>query len=185
MAFQGWRAVVLHMAMRREQLQQAALASADRAIRKGCHAAAQPMLACLAHHNRMAASEVPQLRLLELEYTQHPKPGHRRRVSNHSAVSTDQLSCAETAVDAVQQRGNDAAELTAAFFKASAHWSEKLQAKVLRAWRELSQQAIVCLWQQHELKSLTNEQLLQVGMLIKAELVEHATVSLSLVTHNN
>ncbi|KAL0043166.1 hypothetical protein WJX79_011072 [Trebouxia sp. C0005] len=43
-AVQGWHAVVIHMARRRAQSQQAALASAERAVRKGCQAAAGSLL---------------------------------------------------------------------------------------------------------------------------------------------
>ncbi|KAL0048613.1 hypothetical protein WJX82_006990 [Trebouxia sp. C0006] len=43
-AVQGWHAVVIYMARRRAHSQQAALASAERAVRKGCQAAAGNLL---------------------------------------------------------------------------------------------------------------------------------------------
>ena len=139
-AFQGWRAVVLHMAARRQQLQQAALASAERAIRKGCDAASESTVVRHGGQNNTTPTEQPQLSLLE--------PQNRR----HGCIQLQH-----------QLSSQNSADLTAAFLKASAHWSEQLQAKVLQAWQQISRHAIANLWQQHELKSLVNQQLLQVN----------------------
>ena len=143
-AFQGWRAVVLHMAARRQQLQQAALASAERAIRKGCNAASESSVARHSDQNESILTEFEQPQLSSLEQ-------QNRR--DECVQPQDQR----------QQSSQDAADLTAAFFKASAHWSEKLQARVLHTWQEVSRQAIASLWQQHELKAAVNQQLLQVS----------------------
>lgn len=165
MAFQGWRAVVLHMAARRGQLQQAALASAERAIQRGCHAAC----------GLTDVSNPPSIDVATDPSVQLSFPGHQgeycipveqewehnlRHTHLVGFVQTSESSLMEVAAATVHQ---DAAELTAAFFKASAHWAEQLQARVLHAWRELSRQAIASVWQQHELKVAANQQLLQVS----------------------
>lgn len=164
MAFQGWRAVVLHMAAHREQLQQAALASAQRAIQKGCHAASNSSVARHMCSNDTAAVPSPQLSLLgqqdrEPIQVEQPQGHHVKRTSG--PVQTHVQEVSSVGVAAASQQG--AVKVTAAFFKASAHWSEKLQARVLHAWQELSRQSIASVWQQHELKALANEQLLQVS----------------------
>ncbi|KAL3153235.1 hypothetical protein ABBQ38_011588 [Trebouxia sp. C0009 RCD-2024] len=262
-AFQGWRAVVLHMAARREHLHQAALASAERAIQRGCHAASgstvlsrprtgdvttgrllqlrgmlgphgslaehpgsllghpgsllghpgsllghpgsllghpdsllgpQGSLAehpssrlgpqgSLAEHPRSllgpqgSLAEHPSSRLgPQGSLAEHPRSllGHQSGVHSpveqqweHSVTHTD--GCVQrhttmaSGVEAAAATGHEAVvELTAAFFKAAAHWSEKLQAKVLHAWQELGRQAIAAVWQQHERKAAANQELLQV-----------------------
>ena len=188
LAFQGWRAVVLHMAAHREQLQQLALASAKRAIQKGCHAASQFTVAS----NDTAIVHMPQLSLLkQLDSPVEQQAGEltadlvQVHAPNASAVVADAaLRQVEQQASGVQHvkhpdpvgpmqmdapkasvavRHQGAVELTAAFFKASAHWSEKIKARVLHAWQELSRQAIAIVWQQHELKALANEQLLEVS----------------------
>ena len=164
MAFQGWRAVVLHMAAHREQLQQAALASAERAIQKGCHAASD--LSVAGHMCSNVTAAVPSLRLSLLGQQdrahiqiEQPQGHHVKHTVGPMQTHAQGASC--MGVAAAPQR--DAVEATVAFFKASAHWSEKLQARVLHAWQELSRQSIASVWQQHELKALANEQLLQVS----------------------
>lgn len=190
LAFQGWRAVVLHMAAHREQLQQLALASARRAIQKGCHAASQFTVAS----SDTAIVHMPQLSLQKQQgsHVEQQAGEHLRLTADLGQVHAPKASAVvvDAALRQVEQqalgeqhvkqpdlvgpwqmgaleasvaiRHQDAVELTAAFFKASAHWSEKVKARVLRAWQELSRQAIASVWQQHELKALANQQLLEV-----------------------
>ena len=163
-AFQGWRAVVLHITARRVQQQEAALASAERAIHRGCHAAFETAPAVQVHLHPACNTHAPQLSLPSepnntAECTAYEAEQHVDEAScqssklllEHSAVTPQPCDTAQ-----------DAAEITAAYFKASAHWSERLQTHALHAWREMSRQSIASLWQQHELKSLVNQQLLQV-----------------------
>lgn len=192
LAFQGWRAVVLHMAAHREQLQQLALASAKRAIQKGCHAAAQftvasnntavvqfSLLEQQDGHVKQQAGE--QLRLTAGSVQMHAPMAsvvavgaalrqveqqalREQRVEHADLVGPVQVGAPMASVTKVAVAPHQGAvELTAAFFKASAHWSEKVKARVLHAWQGLSRQAIASVWQQHELKALANEQLLEVS----------------------
>ena len=164
MAFQGWRAVVLHMAAHREQLQQAALASAERAIQKGCHAASGSSVAGHICSNVTAVVHSPQLSLIgqqDRDRIQSEQPGGQDVDHTVGPMQTRAQVASVVEVAAASHQG--AVEVTVAFFKASAYWSEKLQARVLCAWQELSRQAVASVWQQHELKALANEQLLQVS----------------------
>ena len=166
MAFQGWRAVVLHMAARREQLQQAALASAERAIQKGCHAASVSTVASHICSDKFATLRSPQLSLPEQQDRICIQVGQQGEcILRHTdPAGPVQAHVSQTSVvEPASTPHQGAVELTAAFFKASAHWSEKLQARVLGAWQELSRQATASVWQQHELKALANQQLLQVN----------------------
>ena len=167
MAFQGWRAVVLHRAAHREQLQQAALASAERAIQKGCHAASDSSVAGHICSDVTAVVHSPQPSLLgqqDRDRSQAEQP--ERQHVNHTVdpVQTRAQEASVVEVAAAPHQGAVEVTVTIAFFKASAHWSEKLQARVLHAWQDLSRQAIAGVWQQHELKAIANEQLLQVSL---------------------
>ena len=164
-AFQGWQAVVLHMAAHREQLQQAALASAERAIQKGCHAASDASLAGHICSNVTAIVPLPQLSLLGQQHrddiqVEQPAGQHAKHIDALVQTHAQETSVVEVAAASHQS----AVQVTVAFFKASAHWSEKLQARALHAWQDLSRQAIASVWQQHELKACANQQLLQVNL---------------------
>lgn len=194
-AFQGWRAVVLHMAARREQLQQAALASAERAIQRGCHAASGSTVLSRAHTGDVTTARPLQLRGVLGHHSsrlghlaEHPGSlqGHQsgccspvEQQREHSVPHIDGCVQSDTTeasgVGIAAATAHEAAvELTAAFFKAAAHWLEKLQARVLHAWQDLSRQAIAAVWQQHERKAAANQELLQVTQLTADHFPVHA-----------
>lgn len=164
MAFQGWRAVVLHQAAHREQLQQAALASAERAIQKGRHAASNSSVAGRLCSDLTAAVPSLQLSLLGQKNREHIQSEQLagQHVKHHVCL-VQMHAQAASVVEVAAASHQGAVEVTVAFFKASAHWSEKVQARVLHAWQELSRQAVASVWHQHELKACANEQLMQVS----------------------
>lgn len=173
-AVQGWRAVVIHMASRRAQLQQAALASAERAVRKGCQAATGDMLHQLSdqHNNVQSARE-----MLQLPYAvcQHRRQGDAQRPNTQlltfntsqqvlgrrhaeSCGTPDQPTSLEHANRSTLPgcSGNSQARI------ASTHHAVRLLTQAMRTWQAATTQAVALLFQQHELKAQTNQQLLQV-----------------------
>lgn len=182
-AVQGWHAVVIYMARRRAHSQQAALASAERAVRKGCQAAAgnllhdtpsdqvstgQPVANLLwqpnaAYQQRLeSCAQVLDVKLLTL--TSH----HGEQMLSHRQADPlgrdDQQTPLENSSSCSLPNDCGKAQKHA---KAATQYAASLLARALKAWQMVTGQAVALLFQQHELKAEANQQILQVQRIIE------------------
>ena len=175
-AVQGWHAVVIHMARRRAHLQQAALASAERAIRKGCQAAAGNL--CCGKPSDQVSNGQPVAKLLwqtDAAYQQRLEScvqdldvrlltltSHQQILSHKQADPVgrdDQQTPLENNGSCSLPRDCGKAQKIA---QAATQYAASLLARAVKAWQMMTSQAVALLFQQHELKAEANQQLLQV-----------------------
>ena len=162
------------MASRRAQLQQAALASAERAVRKGCQAAAGNMLQKLSDQVNDVHSATKVL--------QRPRAVCQHRLQGDAQAPDTQLltfstsqqvlgqghaECCGTLDQQTSPENGDGSILPGCSGysqgrKASTHHAVRLLTQAVRNWQAATSQAVALLFQQHELKAQTNQQLLQV-----------------------
>lgn len=160
------------MASRRAQLQQAALASAEKAVRKGCQAAAGDMLHQLSdqpnhvqsarvvlqqpdvvcQHRLQGEAQAPDTQLLMLSISQQVL----RQGRAESCGTPDQPTLPGRSSTLPGCSGSSQGR------KVSAHHAVRLLTQAMRTWQAATTQAVALLFQQHELKAQTNQQLLQV-----------------------
>ena len=182
-ALQGWRAVVQHMAGRRELLQLAALASAERAVKRGCHAATG-RLASWGDNSQAEDRAKPMQPALDLfqptRVTQHGHQHDLERVGMQLLPSSSRGSpCIQQPAQVPSEcsHGRHDQQATTVpggsgclqethnrvhMAQATLHHTADLLAKSFRSWQELTKEAVMQLFQQHELKAMTSQQLLQV-----------------------
>ncbi len=175
-AVQGWHAVVIHMARRRAHLQQAALASAERAIRKGCQAAAGNL--CCGKPSDQVSNGQPVPKLLwqtDAAYQQRLEScvqdldvrlltltSHQQILSHKQADPVgrdDQQTPLENNGSCSLPRDCGKAQKIA---QAATQYAASLLARAVKAWQMMTSQAVALLFQQHELKAAANQQILQV-----------------------
>ena len=182
-ALQGWRAVAMHMTRRREEMQLAALQSADRAVRKGCDAAASRDCTV----TRGGDCNQTVLRLMAIPSRRsspgsgHPADAHVLPAHGAKGLEAVELiqDVADTAPNCSRSSMQAAAEavshpvssLQPVHYKAHASDAQAnrlyialLLSKAFKGWQSLAQGAVAMLYQQHELKARTNQQLLQVSV---------------------
>ncbi len=186
-AVQGWHAVVIHMARRRAHSQQAALASADRAVRKGCQAAAgnllyekpsdqvstgQPVAKLLwqpdAAYQQRLESCVQDLDVRLLTLTSH----HGQQMLSHLQADPckgcDQRLGSGRDGQQISLENNGSCSLpsdcgrTQKSVQAATQYAASLLARAVKAWQTVTSQAVALLFEQHELKAEVNQQILQV-----------------------
>ncbi|KAA6428529.1 MAG: hypothetical protein FRX49_01405 [Trebouxia sp. A1-2] len=174
-AVQGWHAVVIHMARRRAQSQQAALASAERAVRKGCQAAAGSLLhrvpsdqvgtgqsgTKLLWQTNAAYQQKPESCAQDLDVRLLTLTSHQQMLSHrqHDSLARDDLqtsfanngSCSLTSDCGRAQKGA----------QAPTQYAASLLARAVKAWQTMTIKAVALLFQQHELKAEANRQILQ------------------------
>ena len=175
-AVQGWHAIVIHMARRRAHSQQAALASAERAVRKGCQAAAgnllheipsdqvgtgQPVAELLwqpdaAYQQRVeSCAQDLDVRLLTLTSHQqvlsHKQADPLGRDDQHTPLENSGSLSLPTECGKAQESA-----------QAATQYAANLLARAVKAWQMMTSQAVARLFQQHELKAEANQQILQV-----------------------
>ncbi len=167
-AFQGWLAVVIHMASRREQLQQAAIASAERAVRRGCHAAAGSFNSCVQPRTAQAGAKLQQAvqHVLQCNGTTMLMSGESRQTFDQGDAQPGPgtVSCGTIGQLELHAHSSltDAGGSMHTESKVCAHHAASLLARALTAWQAVTSQAVALLFQQHELKAVINETLLQV-----------------------
>ena len=179
-AMQGWHAVVIHMARRRAHSQQAALASAERAVKKGCQAAAgnllhekpsdqagtgEPVANLLwqpdaAYQQRLeSCAQKLDVRLLTL--TSH----HGQQMLSHSQaepLGRDDQQRSSFAKNGSCSLPSDCGKAQTSA-QAATQYAASLLARAVKAWQTMTSQAVALLFQQHELKAEANQQILQVS----------------------
>ena len=173
-ALQGWRAVAMHMAIRREQMQLAVLQSADRAVRRGCHAAAgstydysvqsqaehtqpQSQLAWSQKHSQHQTVDTQQpLSPVPTNWQAHLQS---QNPADHTVECIDDYSepAMHSPASSLQELGTPASDAQALRL-----YIALLLAKAFKGWQSIAQGAVAKLYQQHEVKARANHELLQV-----------------------
>ena len=179
-AVHGWHAVVIHMARRRAHSQQAALASAERAVRKGCQAAAgdllheppsdqastgQPVAQLLWHpdaaYQQRLESCAQNLNVKLLTLTSH----HGQQMLSHKQADPlgrdDQQTSSKFANNGSCSLPSDCGKAQKSV-QAATQYAASLLVRAVKAWQMVTSQAVALLFQQHELKAEVNQQILQV-----------------------
>ncbi|KAL0020042.1 hypothetical protein WJX77_006966 [Trebouxia sp. C0004] len=175
-AVQGWHAVVIQMASRRARSQQTALASAERAVRKGCQAAAGNLVHEIpsdqifkgqhdakvlwqtngAYQQRLeSCAQDLDVRLLTLT-------SHQQMLSHKQADPPgrdDQQTPLENNGSCSLLRACGKAQKNA---QAATQYDASLLARAMKAWQMMTSQAVAQLFRQHEFKAEVNQQILQV-----------------------
>ena len=175
-AMQGWHAVVIHMARRRAHSQQAALASAERAVRKGCQAAAGNLLHEVPSDQVSTGQPVANL-------LWHPDAANWHRLESCAqdlgvrslTLTSDQQMLSHRQADPpgrddqqtpLENSGNGSLPSDCGTAQKSAQaatqYAASLLVRAVKAWQMVTSQAVALLFQQHELKAEVNQQILQV-----------------------
>lgn len=146
-ALRSWRAFVLHRAQCHSALHQAALASAERAVKKGCQAAAADLLSW----NQLSAGPA--------EPAERAEPAEPQSTTPSCPVTASQQCVAASA-----QLTAPSSPLTASFpqHQAAQHHTVVLLKQAFTMWQHKTQLAVHLLYQRHVLKAAVNKELVQV-----------------------